>query len=93
MLHGSWPAVQHGSGAGTASTGDDGSRSGSSPVLGAEVVELALLLTSAEAAALESAAQANGLTVARLLRSVLREKLARWSLPIARLENPQGRGS
>lgn len=52
-----------------------------------------MFLTFDDVAVLESAAQANGMTVARLLRSVIRASLARWSLPIARLENRQGRGS
>jgi hypothetical protein len=78
MLHGSWPAMQNGSGAGTATGGDDGASPDPSRGFGGEVVELALLLTSAEATALESAAQASGMTVARLLRSVVRESLARW---------------
>ena len=93
MLHGSWPAMQHGSGARTLSAGDDGNSSGLSRGLSGEVVELALLLTSAEATVLESVAQANGMTVARLLRSVIRESLAPWVVPGTRLENRQGRGS
>lgn len=92
MLHGSWPAVQHGTGAGTAPAGDDESSSDPSRGFAGEVVELDLLLTSIEVTALETAARANGMTVARLLRSVIRDSLARGFGPVARLENRQGRG-
>ncbi len=93
MLHGSSEAVQHAGEAGTVPTCDAGASPGPSLNLSGAVVELAMFLTFDEMAALESAAQTKGLTVARLLRSVIRESLARWSLPIPRLENSQGRGS
>lgn len=77
MPHGSLSVVEHGS----------GSR------LDGEVVELDLLLTSDEATVLESAAQAHGTTVAHLLRTVIREGLARWRSPLAQLESGHGSGS
>lgn len=46
--------------------------------LSGAVVELAMFLTFDEAAALESAAGAKGMTVARLLRAVIQDSLARW---------------
>ena len=93
MLHASRNAVQHAGGAGSGPACDAGAGPGPSHDLSGAVVELAMFLTFDEVAVLESAAQANGMTVARLLRSVIRESLARWSLPIARLGNRQGRGS
>jgi hypothetical protein len=52
-----------------------------------------MFLTFDEMAALESLAKAKGMTVARLLRSVIRESLACGVVSFTRLENPQGRGS
>lgn len=92
-LHGSCPAVQHEGSAKAVLNGEDGNISASSRSSDGEVVELDLLLTSAEATALETAAQANGMTVACLLRSVIRDGLARWVVPVARFEASQERGS
>lgn len=93
MLHGSSKVVQHTGEAGAVPACDAGAGPGPSRDLSGAIVELAMFLTFEEVAALESAAQANGMTVARLLRSVLRESLARWVVPVTRLDNSQGRGS
>lgn len=93
MQHANGKTMHHAGGAGTDSACDAGASPGTSRDLTGAVVELAMFLTFEEASALESAAQANGMTVACLLRSVIRENLTRWRLPFARLENPQGRGS
>lgn len=71
MLHGGSTVAEH----------------GSESRLDGEVVELDLLLTSGEVTTLESAAQAQGTTVARLLRSVIREGLARRGLHLAQIES------
>ena len=47
--------------------------------LGGDVVELPVLLTGRQAAALEEAARRGGLTVAQLLRRILRSHLGRGS--------------
>jgi energy-converting hydrogenase Eha subunit E len=93
MRHTSWKAVQHASGAGTGPASDAGASPGPSHDLSGAVVELAMFLTFDEVVALESAAQANGMTVARLLRSVIRESLDHRFGSVTRLENRQGRGS
>lgn len=68
-------AAQHAGGAGRVPACDAGASPGPSRALTGAVVELAMFLTFEEMATLESAAQANGTTVARLLRSVIRESL------------------
>jgi hypothetical protein len=93
MRHARWKTVQHAGGAGTGTACGAGASPGSSRDLSGAVVELAMFLTFDEAAVLESAAQAKGMTVARLLRSIIRESLARGVVPFIRLENNQGRGS
>jgi hypothetical protein len=75
MLHGSWPAAHRESGTAAGRTGN-GRAPDPRRVFDGEVVELALLLTSGEATALESAAHARGMTVAQLLRFLIRECLA-----------------
>ncbi|HEY1273169.1 MAG TPA: hypothetical protein VGF08_14340 [Terriglobales bacterium] len=93
MRDASWKAVQHAGGAGTALACGAGASPGPSRDLSGAVVELAMFLTFDEMAALESLAKAKGMTVARLLRSVIRESLACGVVSFTRLENPQGRGS
>jgi hypothetical protein len=51
-----------------------------------------MFLTFSEVAALESAAQAKGMTVARLLRSIIRQNLSHKVVSATRLENGQGDG-
>ncbi len=93
MLHGSSKAVQHGGDAGTVPTCNVGASPRPSRDLSGAVVELAMFLTFDEVAVLESAAQDNGMTVARLLRFVIREKLTCWSLSTTGLENGERGGS
>jgi hypothetical protein len=77
MQHGDWPAAYREAEIGTACTGN--SRATPDPRCGFddEVAELAVLLTSGEATALECAAHVRGMTVAQLLRCLIRECLAR----------------
>ena len=76
MQRGSWPAAHAESGTATGRTGNGRAAPDPRRVFDGEVVELALLLTSGEATALESEAHARGMTVAQLLRFLIREYLA-----------------
>ncbi len=76
MLHGSWPAAHRESGKATDHTGNGRASPDPRRVFDGEIVELALLLTSGEATALESAAHARGMTAAQLLRFLIRTCLA-----------------
>lgn len=87
-----WKAVQHAGGAGTGPACDAGASPGPSRDLSGAVVELAMFLTFSEVAALESAAQAEGMTVARLLRSIIRQSLSHKVVSATRHENGQGDG-
>lgn len=92
MLHRSGPAAHRESGKATGHTGNG--RAAPDPRRGfnGDVVELALLLTSGEAMALGSAAHARGMTVAQLLRCLIRQCLARPMAGITRLGNREGGG-
>ncbi len=76
MLHGSWPAAHHEGGTATGPTKNGSAALEPGCGFDGEVVELALLLTSGAVKALESAAHARGITVAQLLRFLIRECLA-----------------
>jgi hypothetical protein len=69
------------------------SGSGIAPAAGVEVVELALLLPRGQLSALERLAVTRGVTVARLLRQVIREYLARESRLCPETEARQGADS
>jgi hypothetical protein len=90
MLHGNRPTAHRGSEAESGRTQAGQATSDSPDSFGGEVAELALLLTTAEVAALESAAHAGRMTVAQLLRCLIRDCLVRWVVPAARLENSRG---
>jgi hypothetical protein len=92
MRHARWKAVQHANRAGAGPACGAGASPGPSCDLSGAVVELAMFLTFGEVAALESAAQAKGMTVARLLRSIIRQSLSHRVVSATRLENGQGGG-
>ena len=77
MLRANWPAAHRESVMGTARTGHGRGTPDPRPGFDGAVVELALLLTCAEATAPESVARARGMTVGQLLRCLIRECLAR----------------
>jgi hypothetical protein len=92
MLNGKWPAAHRESATGPGPTGHG--RETPEPQLGLDgsVVELPLLLTGGEATALESAAHARGMTVAQLLRRLIKEFHAGPTAEAARGENTEGEG-
>src|SRR5205823_1221727 len=92
MLHEDFPGARREAGMGTGCTGSGRGTPDPRCDFGGVFVELPLLLTSGEATALESAAHARGMTVARLLRCLVRECLARPAAGITRPGNREGGG-
>jgi hypothetical protein len=90
MLHGDRPGERREAGLGTACTGRGRTAPDARSGFNGEVVELAGLLTSGQATALESRAHARGMTVAQLLRCLIRECLAHPAAGVPRLSTRAG---
>ncbi len=90
MLPRSWLAAYRGSESATGAAQEN--RAAPSPLraFANEVVELSLLVTVEEAAALECSADLQGLTVAQLLRGLVRESLAHQAMRIAGRHSSRG---